>query len=183
MNSDSGFGVGGAPYEYAVAEARGRTLFWKKCTFIMLYVLWGAILLCLGFLTGLLVPMLALIALTIWGLVSLTWRFLQVEYEYSFFQGTLTVAKILGGRTRRKIAEVAIRDLAAVFPYVDENVARAEAFGADRTIVAASSADAGGLYIALWQDSETEKRTMLCFEPNEKALKILRYYNISAMAK
>ncbi len=183
MNSDSGFGVGGAPYEYAVAEAKTRTLFWKKCTFIMLYILWGAILLGLGFLTGLILPMLALAALTVWGLVFLTWRFLQVEYEYSFFQGTLTVAKILGGRTRRKVAEITIRDLAAVFPYVDENVARAESFGAERTIVAASSTDAPGVYIALWQDTETKKRTMLFFEPTEKALKILRYYNISAMAK
>lgn len=183
MDNTSGFGANGAPFEYAVREAPSATLRLKKIALISAYVLWGVLFFAVGALTRLLVPVLALVPLSIWIFVFFTWRYTEVEYEYSFFSGTLTVARILGGRTRRTLLEVTIRDLAAVFPYTDENVQKAEQFGAETTWLAASGMDAPDLYVALWQDRETEKKCMLCFNANEKAIKIMRYYNISAFAK
>ena len=184
MDSSSGFGANGAPYEYAVREATSKLLIFKRVALITAYVLWGLILLVLGATVGkLLVPLLALIPLTIWIFVFLTWRFTQVEYEYSFFSGKLTVARILGGRTRRVLTEVTIREADAIFPYVDANVARAEAWRADTSIFAASGMKAENLYIVLWQDEIKKKRYMLCFEANEKAIKIMKYYNIGAFAR
>ena len=183
MNSESGFGANGSPFEYAVAEAKSRTLTLKKCALIAGYVIYAAAFFLVGSITRLLLPLIALIPLTLWILVFFTWKYVQVEYEYSFFSGKLTVSRILGNRTRKRITEVYIRDLSAVFPYEDANVSRAEQFAADETFFAASSMEAENLYIALWQDTESGKRRMLCFEVNEKALKILRYYNASAMAK
>ncbi len=183
MDSNTGFGANGAPYEYAVAEAKTLSLKLKKIAFIALYVLWGLSLLFVGIITRILVPLLALVPLTTWILVYFTWKYTQVEYEYSFFTGTLTVSRVLGNRTRKVLLKVAIRELAAVFPYVDANVDRANAYSAEYTLFAASSMEAESLYIALWQDETTGKRSMLCFEANEKALKIIRYYNASALAK
>lgn len=183
MNSDSGFGANGSPFEYAVAEGKSRTLTLKKVALVAAYVLWALVFFLVGSMTRLLVPMIALVPITVWIFVYLTWKYTQVEYEYSFFSGKLTVSRILGERTRKTLCEVNIRDLSAVFPYEDANVSRAEQYGAEETFFAASSIDAQNLYIALWQDVESGKRCMLCFEVNEKAAKILRYYNPSAMAR
>lgn len=183
MDNSSGFGANGAPYEYAVSEAKSGTLRAKKVALIAAYALWGLLLLAIGALTRLLVPLIALVPLSIWIFAFLTWRYTQVEYEYSFFSGQLTVARILGGRTRRTVAEITIRELSQVFPYTEENLQRAERYGAEETLFAASGTEATDLYIALWQDRETEKKCMLCFNANEKAIKILRYYNAAALAK
>ena len=182
MNNDSGFGTNGVPFEYAVAEAKNKKLKLKKIGLICAYVLWGAIALIGGASTNVL-PILCFIPLTIWIFVFLTWKYTQVEYEYSFFSGKLTVARILGGRTRRVLTEVTIREADAIFPYVDANVARAEAWRADTSIFAASGMKAENLYIVLWQDEIKKKRYMLCFEANEKAIKIMKYYNMGAFAR
>ncbi len=183
MNSDSGFGSSGAPFEYTVAEANNKALKTKKLLFVVGYVAYGAIILGLGASTKLLLPLMCFIPLSLWIIVWLTWRFTQVEYEYSFFSGTLTVNRILGNRTRKKLTEVRIQNLSAVFPATELNQSKVEAFGAQNTIFAVSEATAEGIWIALWEDAESGKRMALYFEPNEKSIKILKYYNASAMAK
>ncbi|MBE6589090.1 MAG: hypothetical protein E7643_02820 [Ruminococcaceae bacterium] len=183
MNSDSGFGANGAPFEYAVAEAKNAKLRLKKLLFLLAYVLYGATVLIVGVAVKLILPILCFIPLSIWIIVFFTWKYTQVEYEYSFFSGTLTVSKILGGRKRKNLTKVHIRDLATVFPYSEKALQRAEGYGAKETVFAASSAEAPDLYVALWEDKETGVRHMLCLELNEKAIKIIKYYNMAAFAK
>ncbi len=182
MNNDSGFGANGAPFEYAVAEAKTPKLKMKKLAFIAAYVLWGAVALIGGASTGFL-PILCFIPLTIWILVFLTWKYTEIEYECSFFSGVLTVSKILGGKSRKKMTEVRLRDLGAVFPCNEENLPRINAFGATERIFAASSPNAEDLHAALWEDPDTKKRCVLYFEANEKAIKIIKYYNMASFAK
>ena len=183
MNSDSGFGSSGAPFEYTVAEANNKALKTKKLLFILAYVLYGAIILGLGASTKLLLPLMCFIPLSLWVIIWLTWKFTQVEYEYSFFSGALTVNRILGNRTRKKLTEVRISNLATVCKADEANLSKIEAFEAENTIMAVSEAGAEGIWVALWTDDESGKRMALYFEPNEKAIKILKYYNASAMAK
>ena len=183
MNNDSGFGANGAPFEYAVAEAKTAKLKLKKLLFLAAYVLYAATVLIVGVAVKLILPILCFIPLSIWIIVFLTWKYTQVEYEYSFFSGRLTVSKILGSRKRKKLTEIHLRDLCAVFPYENENLSRAEAFGAKDSVFAASSMEAPDLYVALWEDAETKTKHMLCLELNEKAIKIIKYYNMSAFAK
>lgn len=183
MNSDSGFGSSGAPFEYTVAEASNKALKTKKTLFVAAYVLYAVAIFGIGSMTKLMLPFMCFIPLSLWIIVWLTWRFTQVEYEYSFFSGTLTVSRILGNRTRKKMTEVRIQNFSAIFPAVEANESKIEAFEAETTIFAASEATAEGLWVALWNDAESGKRMALYFEPNEKAVKILKYYNVSAMAK
>jgi hypothetical protein len=183
MNSDSGFGSSGAPFEYTVAEANNKALKTKKTLFIVAYVAYVAIVFAIGSMTKILLPFLCFIPLSLWFIIWMTWRFTQVEYEYSFFSGALTVNRILGNRTRKKMMEVRIQAFSSVFPASEANQSKIEAFEAETTIFAASAADAENLWVALWNDAESGKRMALYFEPNEKAVKILKYYNASAMAK
>ena len=116
MDSNSGFGSSGAPYEYAVAEAKNKALKTKKALFVVAYVLYAAAVFGIGSITKLMLPFMCFIPLSLWIIVWLTWRFTQVEYEYSFFSGELTVNRILGNRTRKTLAKVRIQQLSAVFP-------------------------------------------------------------------
>lgn len=179
MNRDINVTSGGAPFEYVVAKAKTPTLYFQRITLISLYVLWGVGLFLVGAATRLLVYFLALVPLSLWVLVFFTWRLTQVEYEYSFFSGELTVSRLLGGRTRRELCCVQIKGLSRVLPYEDEYAAQIESFSADKVIFAASGEDSPSLYVALWSDADT--RYALVIEANEKALRILRYHNASAV--
>jgi len=182
MDQSSGFGTNGVPYEYTVAEAKSKTLLFKKITLLFVYLSWVVGWLLIGLSFELIVPFLALIPITLWILVLATWHFTQVEYEYSFFTGILTVSRIRGNRWRKKLASVTIRELSAIYPCDDGHTAQIEAFGEQKTVFAASSTQAPDLYAALWTTEEGVKQA-LYFEPNEKALKILKYYNASALSR
>ena len=181
MNSDSGFGSSGAPFEYTVAEANNKALKTKKALFLAGYALY--VLVVFAVLTSINPYLIALVPVTLWMVIWLTWRFTQVEYEYSFFSGALTVSRVLGNRTRKKLLEIRIQNFSSVFAATEMNQSKIEAFAAENTIFAASEAKAENLWVALWTDAESGKRMALYFEPNEKAIKILKYYNAAAMAK
>jgi hypothetical protein len=180
MNDNAGFGSAGVPYEYTVSEQKNAALTFKKISLMTLYVLWVGGLLLLGAQIKLILPLLALIPVTTWMLIFFTWRLTQVEYEYSFFTGELTVCRILGGRSRKVLVKVKLRDLCDVYPCSNTVAAeRVEAFAADRTVFAASSPQSATLCSAMWKDESNQKITLF-FDCNEKAAKILRYYNASA---
>ncbi len=180
MNRDLNVNSGGAPFEYVVAKAKTASLWFQRATLIGIYIIWTLALFLLGGAVRLFVPFLALVPLSLWVLVFFTWRLTQVEYEYSFFAGELTVSRLLGGRTRRELCSVAIRSFDYILPYEGKYVSRIESFSANKTIFAASRESSPAVYVALWCD-EDGRRYALFFEPNEKALRILRYYNMSAL--
>lgn len=181
MNSNAGFGSGSAPYEVTVREAKSSRLTLKKALLILAYIGYVAGLLLLGTTTKLILPLLALIPITLWIIVFFTWRYTQVQYEYSFFSGEMTVSRILSDRFRKPLAKVRIAQLSYVLPYEDAYAGQIERFGAENTVFAASSASAPSLYVALWEDPDSKKRYALTFEPDAHALKILRYYNAAAL--
>lgn len=179
--NDLGFGSGMA-YEYVVSEKKSASLICKRICLILVYVLWGAGFLMVGVTTRLLVPLMALVPLSLWILVFLTWRFTQIDYELSFFSGVVTVSRIYGNRTRKKLAEIAIRNLSGVYPCEEPYTQKINEFAHEDEIFAASSPSSPNLWAALWKDEDGTGR-ILWFEENEKALKIFRFYNSSAVAK
>lgn len=172
MYQENGFGGGGAPYEYVVAEERSGALMLKKTGLILLYVVWGLGLLVAGAVIKLILPLLAFIPITLWMLIYFTWPLTQVAYEYSFFGGELRVSRILGERKRRELATVRISTLGSV-AFCGENGERPSA---DRVIFAASSKSAPRLAVAAWKNDRDE-RVAMYLELDDKALRILRCYN------
>ena len=83
MSMETGTGAGSA-YEYVVAEKQSASLRMKKIALILLYVVWALGFLAVGLLLRIVAPLLAFIPITLWILVFFTWRFTQVEYEFSF---------------------------------------------------------------------------------------------------
>lgn len=181
MDSNSGFGSSGAPYEYVVAEAKNKAYKTKKTLVILGYIVYVVVF--MAIFASINPFMMALVAITWYILFLMTWKYTQIEYEYSFFSGELTVNRILGGRIRKNIKKIRIQNFSAIFPANEANQSKIEAFAAENTIFAASAKDAANLWVALWDDAESGKRMALYFEPDEKSIKIMKYYNASAMAK
>lgn len=182
MDTNSGNVNFGIPYEYTVRPAESGALRLKRALLIALYVVWSALVLSIAFLGSQTVPLLIVFAVTLPLLVRFTWRYTFVEYEYSFFGGSLTVSRVLKGKSRRELSTVEIRQLSAIVPYDDAHMSQIERFGATKKILAYSSLDAPEIYVLLWTD-ETKRKYLLCIEPSEKALKILRFYNNSAFCR
>ena len=180
MYNESGFGTGGSPYEYVVTPKMTPALRMKKLFFIALYILWGGGLIIVGAAVRIIAPLLAFIPVTLWMLVFFTWKYTKVAYEYSFWGGEIKVNRMLGEKSRRTLVTVKIRDLKAVYPCKNSDRAEIKEFAPEKEIFAASSEDAERLVAALWID-ESDKKVVLYFEADEKAIRILKYYNSSAI--
>ena len=130
-------------------------------------------------------PLLALIPVTTGMLIFATWRYVSVEYEYSITSGVFTFTKVFGGRSRKKVLEVALRNALLIAPLDDaRSRATAEQYRPEREFHAISSLSSPDVYFMLFEyenKKEKEKRrAILYFEATEKALSVCRFYNKSA---
>jgi uncharacterized membrane protein YphA (DoxX/SURF4 family) len=168
-------------YEYVASPQKQASYKLKRLLMILAYIAYVAVLLLIGFNTRLLIPMLALVPLSTWIIVWLTWRYVSVEYEYSLTGGVMTLNKIYGGRSRKRVAEIRIKDMTLIAPFDGEFIRRAEAYAPERTIDFTSDLQKDEVYFALYE-TEDKRRGILYFEVTEQSLRILRYYNSGALA-
>lgn len=183
MNENTGMGSMGLPYEYTVKKRETTGLKILRVLLCVAYVLWtlGNVAVVLLF-KSLLVLMILVWVCGLWLMIVWTWRRTFVEFEFSFFGGELTVSRILGSRSRRRLLTVEIRELSYVLPYDDEHLPVIEKFRPEKKAYAVSALDAPDLYVLLWKDKNDVKH-MLCMETNERAIKNLKYHNAFAFRK
>ena len=121
--------------------------------------------------------LIALAAISTVLLVIFTWRFFMLEYEYSFIDGELTVAKIYANRFRRVAFSADIKDAAIIAPATDENIARISHFDIESSLHAISSPDFEDIWLCLFAKKEGQKYICVYLDADERALRIFRHYN------
>lgn len=167
-------------YEFVVAKKKTGHYAIKRALLFLAYVLYVAVLLLTGMLFELIVPLLALIPISLWIIVFFTWRYVSVEYEYSMVSGEITFSEIYGGRSRKTKMVFRLKDCAMIAPADQKEWReRAELYGAARVYSALSAEGAADAYFAAFENEDKEK-CIVYFEATEKALKICRFYNPSA---
>ncbi len=114
--------------------------------------------------------------------VLLTWKYLFLEYEYSFFCGIMSVAKIYGKRKRKELFSTNIKDLLIIASANDENINRAEQFKIEDRIVAVSDERADDIWLAV-SGGKDEKRVLVFFEADERSLAALKKINPYSFVK
>lgn len=171
-----------ATFEYVVSPKHRPAYRLRRLLAICGYVLYIIALLIVGLVTKLGAPMLALIPLTTWILVWLTWRYVAVEFEYSLTGGIMTLSRIYGGRTRKRVAEIIIKSMIAITPYEGDYIEAARRYAPERTLDFTADLQHPNVYCALYETAE-QRRGILYFEATEHALRILRYYNSSTVVK
>ena len=170
-------------YEFVVAQkAEGRFLR-RRILFVLMYMLYVATFLGIGIITRIGIPLVALVPVTTWILIFFTWRYVQVEYEYSMTSGILVFTEIYGGRSRKKMMEVHIKDAAAILPISDPRTeVEVERFAPEIVYSAIPSTHAEDTYVMLFEDRNEQvkgkgKHKAFTFVATTQALKIMKYYN------
>ena len=170
-------------YEFVVAQkAEGRFLR-RRILFVLMYMLYVATFLGIGIITRIGIPLVALVPVTTWILIFFTWRYVQVEYEYSMTSGILVFTEIYGGRSRKKMMEVHIKDAAAILPMSDPRTeVEIDRFEPEIVYSAIPSTHAEDTYVMLFEDRNEQvkgkgKHKAFTFVATTQALKIMKYYN------
>ncbi len=115
-------------------------------------------------------------------LVIPTWKYLLLEYEYSFWYGRMGVAKIYGKKKRRSVIDTDIKDLLIIAPATDEYIARAERFDIETRVTAVSHEDAYNIWLTV-TGGKDERRILIFFEADERCLAMLKAANPLSFVK
>jgi 3D (Asp-Asp-Asp) domain-containing protein len=114
-------------FEFTVEQAKEGKWKLARIGMVCLYILYAvAVAVIIGVALPGMVPLFALVPVTLWIIIFFTWRYVSVEYEYSIISGELTFSKIYGGRSRREVMKMRVRDASLIAP-LDGDVYSAKA--------------------------------------------------------
>jgi hypothetical protein len=170
-------------YEFVVAQKAEGSFLRRRILFILMYIAYVTAFLTVGIITRIGIPLVALVPVTTWILIFFTWRYVQVEYEYSITSGILVFTEIYGGRSRKKIMEVHIKDASAILPLDDPRTeAQVDRFAPEVVHNAIPSKRAEDTYVMLYVDEKDKVKgkgvnTAFTFVATTQALKVMKYYN------
>ncbi len=166
MNND-GFGSYGSPFEYTV-EKKGKRMNVRKILLILCYIAWIIAVFAVGIRIRLILPLLCFVPLSLWIIIFFTWRFTKEEMKITLFGGTMTVTRMYDGKNPKKIAEIKIKDIERLRLYSSAYLASQKP---SNIIYATGNESCEGAYLLIWKD------TAAVMDINEKAMKIIKYYN------
>ena len=168
-------------YEIIAHQKTEGIWIFKRLALILLYIAYVITVFIVGFITRVVIPLLAFVPVTTWMLVFFTWRYTDIDYECSMTSGLLTFSKIFGSRTRKTVFEISIKSMAHIAPYVTDSKKRIDRYAPEVIYDARPSERSEGQYFALFENKDG-KRSLFLFHPDEKMLKILKFYNVAAMS-
>lgn len=140
--------------------------------------IWFVILIRTAFSPALLVLALALTVF----FVIVSWKYVQLEYEYAIYSGSFFVAKIYGKTKRKELLELDLKQALLIAPRIEEYLAKAEQMNPDGVLWAVSSQKAESIWMIVYPHGE-KSTAILFFEADEDILKILRRENPRATVK
>lgn len=107
-------------------------------------------------------------------IVLITWKYLFIEFEYSFCQGTLSISKIYGKRRRKDLLEANLHKLLLISQATDEIIQNADMrFKPESRVSAVSSEYAENIWL-LVTGEENEPTVFIFIEADERILSILK---------
>jgi len=159
-------------FNYTVAKKVEGDYLMKRVLMILGYVIFGLV-----FFFGLyllhLYQFIAFIVLIEWILVFFTWRYVSIEYKYETVSGSIRFYAVYGGKKKKQLKELRIKDFTEISPYSEETEKRDFA---SRIYCISSQKSAPDRYCGIYVD-ESGKESIIHFEATQKTLKILKFYN------
>ena len=169
-------------YEYVIVPKNTPKRTVKKILFISLYVLFVLAWLLFG-VNSPFPALLALIPITLWMLIFATWRYVNVEYEYSVTSGVITFSYIYGGRSRKQVGELDIRQVDELLPLSDPfTERRLDGFDPEAGDFFISSKDSETAYAAIYVDEDGVK-CVVYLEVLPMLMKSFKIYNSAVIKK
>lgn len=137
----------------------------KQNAYAMLIMALTAILLAFTWVflgLGLFVLLLFVLGIVMWKLLSE----MNIEYEYSIFEGTIDIDRIVARRKRNRVVSVSLQKAETAGRYRPEEWKER---GVDRVVMAAPSEKSEGLYCFSYR-SKKRGHTLVIFQPNERTM-------------
>lgn len=108
-----------------------------------------------------------------------TKKYLDIEYEYVIVGGEMTVDIIYGGKSRKTIANIQLKNVSACGKYSEENCPDIDNGTFEKIRNISSSSMSNCAYYITYE--EEAKKYALIFDTNEKVLDMLKLYCRGAM--
>mgnify|MGYP000713262603 CR=1 FL=1 len=99
----------------------------------------------------------------------------RIEYDYTFTNGILDVAKIINNNKRKKMLTADIREFEIIAPISDEGFQRALANRDIKKKYHFFLNRGGGLYYGIFNHEGV--KSLIVFEPSQELLKLFKLYN------
>lgn len=167
-----------SPYEYTVLQKIEGELKTRRVLLIIGYIMYVLLFsfLILDFLPGL-VPVMALIPITLYIIILVTWRSTQKEFEYATVSGSVTFATVYAAKQRKERITFNIRDCIKIAPLTAEQKSRlAKEYSKKETVYALSSPSSPDAYFAEVLKQDRQKAVVM-FDATNRFLKICKFYN------
>ena len=164
--------------EHTVKRATGRYAHILKPTALILDLALAVVFgLILSALAGAGIGLLATVLVAVLGLCFHARLFRTVEYDYRITEGELYFSEVYNGRRRKELFTLKIADFEMIAPYRDPHKASADRVTFDEVHDFSSSTETPDLYFGIYHSEDTGKRTLFLFEPSQKFLRLLAFYN------
>lgn len=106
-----------------------------------------------------------------------TFRYVDIEYEYTIVAGDLSVSYIFGRKSRKEwLAPVSISGMSTIAPYRDEYKAAANDPDIVNRYEAVAYKDHPDNYYAIFHNAKGDK-CMVMFQATNKVLKLMAFHN------
>ena len=156
-------------FDYTVTKkVEGRYLL-DRLLMTFGYIVFGMIFF-FGLYLAHLYQFIAFIILVEWIVVFFTWRYVSIEYRYETLSGGIKFYTVYGGKKKKLLLDMRIKDFAEIKPY------EAEEDFAEQIWCLSTLKDASDHYVATYKNAEG-KPCAIHFEATQKTLKILKFYN------
>ena len=160
-------------YDYTVDKKKEGSYRLKRTLMIGAYALY-----CLVFLVAIIwtriIPLGALIPLTLYIIYLCTWRFVSIEYKYTVESGLLMLYTVYGSKNKKKMAQIRIKDAKLIVPIHGYETEIAE-FAPKNMYDGRSSKDSTDGYAILYYEGDTP--AVIYIDAPEQSVKVLHYYN------
>lgn len=115
-------------------------------------------------------------------LILISWKYFDIEYEYSIWYGSFDVAKIFSKKKRKELISADIKEMLIIAPANEEYTNRAYHFDPNEIIYATSSKQAENMWLFV-SGGKDKPRVLVFFEADERSLNMLRLGNPSVFVK
>lgn len=165
-------------FEYTVSKKAEGKYLTQRILMIVAYVVFCAAYF-FGMFAAHLLPLMAFTPILTWMLVFFTWRYVSIEYRYETESGAIRFYNVYGGKKRKLMLEIRIKDFNEIARLTEETKVRLSKIHFDNvySFVKSENDDSEKYFATFDHDG---KQSIVYFEAPEQALKILKYYNAAA---
>ena len=130
----------------------------------------------LSFINAFYIWFIPLVPLFLSIVVPLTYKYVQIEYEYTVSSGRFIVTRIYGRKKRKEWLDLKISDMKSISPYRGQYKNEADNGNFDERYDAVSSMSSPDVYFATYTDAD-DRNCILFFEPTAKILNLMKFHN------